>query len=144
MAKKYALPDMEHTFKIQIEGNESKINWAGEFKYRRPSLGTRGQIDVMRCKLNQDLRSIDQETNLIHTALAHLRFTLHATPEWWQESDYGGDLMDANVVTEIYSKCMDFERDWAKKVHGGEPEEVEDGNESKKKNWTKRSVKQSG
>lgn len=145
MAKKYALPNMEHTFKIQVVGKESGLNWSGEFKYRRPTLGLRGQIDVMRVRLNQDLRTIDQETDLIHTALAHLRYTLVESPEWWKESDYGGDLYDSNVVVDVYTKCMDFEKEWAKKVHGGEPEEVEVGEDetNKKKSWSKRSVKQS-
>ena len=125
MAKKYALPNMEHEFSIQVKGNESQLNWVGDFKYRRPSIASRGQIDVMRAKLNRDLVSIDPETNLTHTALAHLRFTLIDSPEWWKDSDYGGDLYDNNVIIEIYDKCIDFEKAWSEKVHGGESEDVE-------------------
>ena len=40
----------------------------------------------------------------------------------------GGDLYDANIIVAIYNKCLVFEAEWRKKVMGGKPKEVEEGN----------------
>ena len=124
----YKLPDMEHRFSIQIKGDESGLMWVGEFVYRRPTLVQRGQIERFRTILDGDLVTIRSDITILHTALAHLRFTLQEAPGWWKAADNGGALYDANVVTEVYDKCINFEADWRKKVLGGDPKEVEEGN----------------
>jgi hypothetical protein len=127
MNKKYTLPQMELRFSIQMVGEESEINWAGDFMYRRPNLRERGMIEVMRTRLNGDLTTLDPDTAAFNEAISHLRFTIKEFPDWWKETDYGGSLYDGNVVLELFSKCMEFEVNWRKKVHGGDAEEVSDG-----------------
>lgn len=126
--KKYVLPDMEYNFKLQSVGEESRINWAGDFLYRRPTLRERASIDTLRVRLNGDLQTLDEDTMALNEALAFLRFTLRTYPDWWKDTDFGGDLYDANVVIEMYNKVMVFEAEWRKRVMGGEPEKVEEGN----------------
>ena len=123
----FTLPAMEHKFSIQVKGEESGINWVGDFNYRRPNLQERAMVDVMRARLNGDLRTLDPDVMAFNEALAHLRFTVKDYPEWWAESDFGGKLYDANVVLEVYNKCIEFEGEWRKKVHSGEPDDVEEG-----------------
>lgn len=119
------LPPMEHSFEIQVQGNESGINWVGKFKYKRPSLGARSRIDVMRTRLNGDLDGLSQEVRDFNEAIAHLRYTLEDFPDWWRDSAFGLDLYDGNVVSEIYNKIMDFEDEWKKKIFGGDAAAVE-------------------
>ena len=128
MIKKYALPDMEHRFKVQVLGEESKINWAGDFMYRRPTLRERAQVDLLKTRLNGDLLTLDPDIVALNEALAYLRFTLKEYPDWWKDTDFGGDLYDANVILEVYNKCQDFEAAWRRRVMGGQPEAVEAGN----------------
>jgi hypothetical protein len=125
MAKfKYVLPEMEHKFAIQIKGEESQQNWVGDFVYRRPNLRERAAIDVMFRRLCGDLLTLDPDVQALNEALAFMRFTLKSYPDWWKDSDFGGAIYDANVILEIYAKCMEFEADWRKKVMGGNPEDV--------------------
>lgn len=130
--KKYVLPAMEHKFKIQVEGEESKQMWLGDFLFRRPTLRERSMIDTLHKRLNADLTTIDPDVAALNEALAFLRFTLKDYPQWWKQSDMGGDLYDANVILEIYNKCLMFEADWRRKVMGGKPEDVEDADEKVK------------
>lgn len=120
-----ALPSMDFVFDIQVTGVESKINWVGKFVYKRPTLGARSRIDVMRTRLNGDLQNVDDEVRDYNDAVSYLRYTLADYPEWWSESQYGLDLYDGNVVSEIYNKCMEFENEWKKKVFGGKASAVE-------------------
>lgn len=131
---RYVLPEMEHRFDIQIVGEESRQNWVGKFLYRRPNLRERAAIDVMYRRLNGDLLSLDPDIMALNEALSFLRFTLKDFPDWWKDSDFGGGIYDANLILEIYGKCMNFEADWRKRVMGGNPEDVRvtDENEAPK------------
>lgn len=111
------LPSMEHRFDIQIEGGQSGVNWIGSFTYRRPSIGTKSQIEVLTAQFNGDLVTLDSATKEINYALAHLRFSLIEFPDWWEDSTYGMNLYDYNVVLDIYSKCMEFEKIWSEKIN---------------------------
>lgn len=126
MKQSFKLPNMEHRFNIQVVGEESAINWAGDFLYRRPTLQERAMIDVMRARLNGGFMNVDPDTNAFNESLAHLRFTLKEFPDWWKDTDFGGSLYDANVILHIYEKCMEFEANWKKKTFG-KPDEVKDG-----------------
>ena len=130
--KKYALPNMEFSFSIQVMGEESGMNWVGDFKYKRPTLMDRSLIAVMRAQLNGDLFTVDTAAQKINEALAHLKFTIFEAPEWWTESKSGAELYDQNVILEIYNKCVEFEANWKKKIHSGNAEDVEVGGETSK------------
>ena len=125
LQKKYSLPDMSHSFKIDVIGNESGKNWTGEFVYHRPTLGDRSRIDQMRARLSGDLDSLSQEVDEFNQSISHLRFTLKKFPEWWVESNYGLDLYDGNVISEVYNRCLDYETKFLDRVNSGEPKDVE-------------------
>jgi len=121
-------------FEIQLIGDESRINWFGKFKYTRPNLGARSRIDVMRTRLDGDLDNLDYAVRDYNKAVSYLRYTLSEYPDWWRDSSFGFDLYDANVISEIYNKCMEFEEEWKKKVFGGDASEVEVSNDPTNKN----------
>jgi hypothetical protein len=126
MEKSFKLPPMEHRFSINVQGEESQVNYMGDFLYKRPTIGEKSLIDQMRARLNGDLRTIDDNVALNNEALSYLRFTLKEFPDFWKESQFGFNLVDENVLLEIYNKVVQFEADWRKKVYG-EPKGVEVG-----------------
>jgi len=130
MTDKFRLPSMSHKFKFQAVGKESNINWVGDFEYQRPSIGERGQIDRLRASLNGDLSTIDVTTDDLHSAMAHLRYTLKKFPDWWRDSQFGASLYDTNIILDLYKECASFERDWQKRVSGGNPDDVSTEKES--------------
>ena len=114
-----SLPNMEHRFQIQIVGDKSRINWVGEFLYKRPTLGELSQIAQMKASLSGDLATIDIEYVSLNHMIAYLRYTLRDFPTWWESSNFGTGLYDFNVVDAIYDKCIEFEKEWEKKIHDG-------------------------
>lgn len=118
------LPSMDFPFDVAIKGRETGIMWTGKFKYRRPTIGHRSRIDVMRARLNGDLETVDTETKDFNEAISHLRWTIIESPEWWKDSNFGLDLYDGNVIGEIYSKVMEFEKEWRGKVLGDNAQSV--------------------
>lgn len=122
---KFALPDMTFTFEIQSKGRETGVNWAGKFKYKRPTLGDRARIDVLRSRLSGDLETLRPDVLELIEAISHLRHTLTEYPEWWSGLSYGLDLYDGNVISDVYNKILEYEREWKEKVFGGSAGDVE-------------------
>jgi len=118
---------MEYKFHVNIEGSESKAIWHGDFKYKRPSLGDRARIDVMRARLSGDLETISVEVADFIEAVSHLRYTLVDFPKWWGEANYGYDLYDGNVISEIYNKVLAYEAGFKERLTSGDEKDVEAG-----------------
>jgi len=123
------MPEMTTTFEIEVRGNETKSLFVGKFKYVRPTLGARTRIASTIARLNGDVENLNNfEIDQLNRSLAYLRHTIVESPEWWQNSLYGMELYDSNVVDAVYNKCIDFEEEWKLKVHS---ENVNDVMESK-------------
>lgn len=119
------LPEMEYTFEIDVEGNLTKHRYTGTFRFRIPNMRTRAVVDKERARLNEGLEErLDETVRDFHAMVAYLRHTLTDAPEWWAKSNQGYDLFDANVVTQVYIKVMQFEKDWMVQVWG-DPSEQE-------------------
>lgn len=115
------LPSMETEFNLEVVGVMTKNVYSGIFKYHLPNISKSSQIAVMEARLNSGVAdSLDPGTKLLHYMLAYLKYTLDdkALPKWWLDSNFGLNLYDANVVTELYQKCFHFEKEWNTKVHG--------------------------
>lgn len=125
MQKKFAMPSMEKKFHLEVVGEESGINWVGDFLYRRPNLSERSLIESLKRRLNGDLATIDPDIDSLNEAMAHLRWTLKEYPDWWKDSNFGMSLYDTNVVIEIYNKCVEFEAEWRSRTSGKDPAKVE-------------------
>lgn len=110
------LPSMEHTFTIKVEGSETRQIFEGTFKYKRPNIRIRSEIDKTKALLDGGLQNLDQDTQLLHGILSRLKHTLVDSPEWWKKTDYGYELYDLNVILEISKECNKFDSDWMDSV----------------------------
>lgn len=115
-----ALPSMESTFTLDVKGSETNQAFSGTFTYKRPNLKVKSEIAKTKARLNEDLRNLDEDTQLLHEILATLKHTLIKTPDWWQQADYGYDLYDVNVPIEIYKHCQKFEKEFFDLVWKGD------------------------
>lgn len=112
------LPSMEFDFTLSVKGKETQRMFDGTFKYKRLTLGKRAEVDKMRAKLNEDMFTLSEDVSLYNSMVSFLRYGLVESPEWWRESNFGLDLYDINIITELYNKCMKFEAEWEAKVYG--------------------------
>lgn len=111
---KITMPNMEYSFEVSIIGEKSGQLYQGKFLYKRPNLGLIRQIRCQRARLNEDLKNLDEETVLLNEMLSWMQYTLLEVPAWW---DLGGwNLFDYNVVSEIYTKILEFENSFRQKV----------------------------
>ena len=121
------LPPNEKTFSISIVGDTSKQNFVGDFTtVCMPNLRQKSEASIMEAQLNRDLATLDQNTILYHRMIAKLSQRLTEAPDWWISSDNGRNLLDANVIFEVFKECVDAEREWREKVWGKEEEDKEE------------------
>lgn len=116
------LPDNRKTFEISIKGNVSGQMWAGKFEcVCAPNLRQRSQASVFEKQLGGDLKTLDEDMTLYHRLVSQLSVRILAAPDWWIASNNGQELLDINVLFEIWRQCAQAEGEWKTKVWG-EPE----------------------
>lgn len=124
------LPEMEHDFEVKVEGQVTKHPYEGPFRCKIPNLKDQSAIAKHRAYLNGGYdKSLDVGTKNLHHMVSYLRYTLVSYPQWWEDTDLGYELFDANVVETVYGTVLEFEQGWMEKVWGKPKEENEDESE---------------
>jgi len=123
---KKSLPDLDHSFSINVEGILTKKPYSGNFSCKIPNIKTQAQIAKHRAMLNGGFEEgLDVATRNMHHMVSYLRYTLTEFPKWWEEADLGYDLFDPNVVEEVYYTVLDFEKKWYESIWGTEESQDE-------------------
>lgn len=118
---KHEMPATEMTFQIEVTGEMTKKRFIGEFTCRIPTKKDLCLIDKHRAFLNgENADQLNPSTLVFHNQIAYLRYVLKEFPKFWRESDLGYALHDGNIVGEVYSKVIDFERQWLREIWGDE------------------------
>lgn len=113
------LPETTEIFLIDCSGNLTKKTYTGEFTCKIPNLKDQANIAKYKATLNQGLDDIlDIGTRNLHHMVSYLKYTLLKSPDWFEKSNYGYELYDANVIEEVYQKVLDFESKWVTEVWG--------------------------
>lgn len=113
------LPPTESEFFIDVRGETTGQQFKGSFTCKIPNLRDQALISKHRAYLNGDLVAyLDAPTLRLHQMISYLRYTLVTAPTFWKESDQGYELMDQNVIEEIYNKTLEFEEEWMQTIWG--------------------------
>lgn len=126
------------SFQVDMVGQVSKKRFLGDFGCRIPNLKDQALIDKHYAFLNGNLpEHLNSGTRKLHQMIAYLRFTLTDYPSFWLKSDLGYELMDLNVIEDIYNKVLEFENVWIKQMWGDDAEilkeeVIEDGKDPEK------------
>jgi hypothetical protein len=99
------------SFEISLTGDVTGDKWFGKFKCKT-FLSHRDQLASDRIK-RELLGAGDAERGAVNRAhiFAQLRVRLVDAPDWWKASDGGLDLVDDNVLVEIFEQTMKAEND---------------------------------
>lgn len=99
--------DNEVSFSIHVIGNRTGQTWTGEFKVQK-FLSHRAMLQkdqLLRKYLSGENPQITAQLELA-AALSTCQSSLTKAPDWWNNSDSGLDLVDTNVLTEVYSQIV--------------------------------------
>lgn len=108
---------METQFSLDATGAKSKAQYTGEFTYKIPNGKQLSAAAKKEAILNAGL-DLDITMKNFHYMVAYLQASLVDFPDWWKDADYGYAMLDTNIVTEVYNKCLEFEETWTNKIWG--------------------------
>lgn len=109
------LPPKEYKFSIKVNGEETGMEFSGDFVYRRLTIGDKISLQKWLSSMI-DEKSDSESVRSSYLTLAIIRFGCIECPSWFKESDYGINLYDFNVVNEIFVKKIEKEAEWSEKI----------------------------
>lgn len=110
--------EKHEAFEVNLVGNISGQTWIGKFR-AKPCLTWRDRINIDRTY--RELVGGTGNTDDVGVAamakiVSQLSFRLTETPQWWKEAQGGLDLIDSNVIEEVFQKAKDIEEQYYKKL----------------------------
>jgi hypothetical protein len=112
-----ALPLNEKTVQISVEGQYTKKKFEGLFTMKcKLTMAEKYKLEMEKSRMKSDVRFGTDGFDTIISILAALRVRVIKAPDWWTQSDGGLDLIDDNVVLEVYEKSIDVELEWEKEI----------------------------
>lgn len=107
------LPKNERSFDLDVTGAATGFPYKGTFTVRCVlNIAQRHAIELEKSRLTADQRNPSQQLAAMSMVLAEIRGRIVEAPAWWKDSKGGAELLDDEVIYEIFSKCMDLEDAW--------------------------------
>lgn len=113
------IPSTEFNFQIEVVGNVTKKRYIGDFTSRIPRMKEQSMIEKHEAILNGNIPQFLPPGILkLHRMISYLRYTVTESPKFWKDADLGFELMDINVVEEVYNRVLANEEAWMKQIWG--------------------------
>lgn len=112
-----SLPSHEKTFTIEVEGDVTGIKYEGTFRTKCAlSIRDKQAIELLKSRFTQDTANPSTTLFAMASIVAHLQTRLIEFPDWWKEVGYGSDLLDENVLIQLFDKCEELATEWRKSL----------------------------
>jgi hemolysin activation/secretion protein len=129
------LPSNEYSFSLSAQGEKTKQKFEGSFTVKC-LLSNKELIEVgLRTDAyNNGSQSVSTTgVGLMNRAIAYLEVAITKAPSWWKDSDSGRELLDRNVLYEVYNKALDAEKVYDERISKAAEEAEEFANQNPKK-----------
>lgn len=111
------LPSNEYTFTLKVKGDKTKSSYEGPFTVK--CLLSNGELIDVGLRIdayNRGSTTVPQGIALLNRALAELEVRIIKAPSWWKDSNSGRDLLDTNVIYEVFEKSLDAEKVYDERI----------------------------
>ncbi len=111
------LPKNQKTFTIDVTGEDTFVSYKGEFTVKCVlNMSGKHALELEKTRLMADYANPSAGLRAIAVSLATVRSKIVKAPDWWSELNAASELLDENVIIEIFEKCIDAEIQWRDKV----------------------------
>jgi hypothetical protein len=86
------------------------------------------KLEIERSGLSADLTNPTGNLNAISLVVSNLRVRVTDAPDWFKQAIITLDILDEDVLFELYSKSLDKSEEWISEVKKKSLGEVEAGN----------------
>ena len=123
------LPKNQKSFQLDHVGEVTGRRYEGTFSVKCAlNMAEKRKLEIERSTLSADLTNPTGNLNAISVVVANLRVRVIDAPDWFKQAIASLDLLDEDVLLEIYGKCLDKSEEWLSEVKKKSLGEVETGN----------------
>lgn len=111
------LPKNEKTFYFQEQGETTYKNYEGQFNVKCAlSMADKHALEIEQTRLTLDLQNPSPDLLAISRVVANLKIRVIDGPSWFKDVISNLDILDANIIFDIYGKCLESADEWHKEV----------------------------
>ena len=112
-----SLPKRQKTFTLDVEGHDTGLQYKGEFTIQSVlTMSGKHALELEKTRLMADYANPSRGLAGISISLATIRAKLIKAPDWWGELNEGADILDENVIVEIYDHTLEAESEWRESI----------------------------
>lgn len=133
----------EYTFHLSVKGESTGLKYEGTFKVKC-LLTTSEKVDIgLRLdSYNRGSKTVSQGVAVLNATLAELDVRIMESPSFWKDSDYGRELLDTNVIYEVFKKSNEAEEDFKERIRSIAEKSEKESEESAKSSAKKKEAKE--
>jgi hypothetical protein len=107
------LPKNQKSFDIDLVGDTTGLEYKGTFTVKCAlSISEKHKMELERTRLSSDYANPTNGLSGIAIAMSSLSVRIIEAPAWWKNTNNGSDILDENVIFEIFDKSLEMERLW--------------------------------
>jgi hypothetical protein len=107
------LPKNEKTFFFSEEGELTGHKYEGQFTVKcMLSMADKRLLEIEQSRLSVDLENPTENLIAISRVVANLRLRVIKGPDWYNQIINNLDIIDDNIVFDIYGQCLDKSSEW--------------------------------
>lgn len=113
------------------EGEITAHKYEGQFTVKCVlSLADKRLLELEQARLTGDIANPTDNLLIISRIVANLRVRVLDAPDWFDQIIANLDILDENVLFDVYAECLTASNDWIEKVRGKteEKQEIAEGN----------------
>jgi hypothetical protein len=111
------LPKNQKSFEINHIGQVTGKKYEGTFTVKCVlNLADKRKVEIERSSLSADLNNPTESLSAIASIVANLRVRVVDSPDWFKQALVSLDLLDEDVLVEIFSKSLDKSEEWLSEV----------------------------
>lgn len=125
------LPKNEQTFMFSKEGEITGHKYDGQFAVKCVlSLADKRMLELEQSRLTGDVANPTDNLLIISRIVANLRVRILDAPDWFDQIISSLDIIDENILFDIYAECLRCSNEWIEKVRGKteEKQKIVEGN----------------
>lgn len=111
------LPKNEKSFHFEHVGEVTGHKWEGQFSVKCVlSLADKRLLEIEQSRLSMDLMNPTGNLSAIARVVSNLRVRVMDGPDWFNQSIATLDILDEDVMFELYGKCLDATKEWQEEL----------------------------
>ena len=112
-----SLPKNESSFDFSHVGELTGKKYEGTFTVKcMLNIADKRILEIEKSRLTADLQNPTGNLNALGAVVANLRVRVMDAPDWYNQSIMSLDILDEEVIFELYAECLKKSEEWRKSV----------------------------